>query len=145
MTMSLMFEKLGARLHNNLWSWGAKTESERLVYLRVWEDEKKIIDGKYCVNVLARESFEGKKNLGYEERVKQVELVKEGAECFLIVCVARDTNARPRKVAYYDKATVYPTKGFIEHDGDLWIEFGVGVPLELHMARYQPPVLWPAA
>lgn len=145
MSMSIMFEKLGARLRNNIWSWGAATENDKIVYFRVWNDEQKIINGKRCVHLLAREKYEGKKNLGYEERLKHIELIKDGAECFLIFCEPKNPVSQPRKVADYIKDKVFPAGAFVEYEGDLWIEHGGGTPLELHFARYEPLVLKPAA
>jgi hypothetical protein len=145
MSMSFMFEKINAPLHNIIWSWGAATPDERIVYLRVWQDETITIDGKRYVHLLARDKFEGKKNLGYEERLRQLNLVRQGAECFVIFCEPRKPITSPRKVADYVKDRVFPTKDFLEHEGDLWIEFGGGIPLELHLARYEQPILKPAA
>ena len=50
MSMADLFEKLDAPLNNIIWSWGAVSEGGN-VYLRVWADEFRKIDGKLTVRV----------------------------------------------------------------------------------------------
>ncbi len=57
MGITELFEKLGAPLKNQIWSWGAVSE-EGDVYLRVWQDRFRIIDGKQTVQVLHHRAFE---------------------------------------------------------------------------------------
>jgi hypothetical protein len=54
MTLSQLFEQLGAPLANVRWSWGAVRESDSAVFLRVWQDECRPIDGRMCVRIRSR-------------------------------------------------------------------------------------------
>jgi hypothetical protein len=46
MTISSLFQSLGAPLANTRWSWGAQRSSDGAVFLRVWQDLKFIQEGR---------------------------------------------------------------------------------------------------
>ena len=63
-----------------------------------------------------------KNNLGYEERLRHLEMLKSGAECYLVMCVAKDPEATPREIASFNKREIFIGGRVIESDGDWWIE-----------------------
>jgi hypothetical protein len=144
MPMSLMFEKLGAPLHNKVWSWGATTEDENTVYLRVWQNETTVIDGKNYVLIYAEEVKE-RKRAGHSERRRHVNLIRSGASCYLIFCEPKKPLTMPRKVLDYISDRVYPTGELIEHQQSIWIEYLPGIPFDRHIHSMTRPVLIKAA
>lgn len=68
-------------------------------------------------------------NLGYQERLRHVELVRGGAPCYLVMCEAEDVDAVPRKIKTFNEREVFMTGALVEHDGDTWIEFKGRVPV----------------
>ena len=144
MPMSLMFEKLGAPLHNKVWSWGAIKHDENIVYLRVWQNETMILDGKSYVQVTYNDNGLRKK-AGHKERQRHIELIKSGAECFLIFCEPKKPLSMPRKVHDYVRDSVFPTSELIERHGETWIQYIAGVPLDRHIFSLQPLALVKAA
>jgi len=89
MSLSSLFNRLGAPLHNNRWSWGAVRANDGSVFLRVWQDESKVINGKRFMRITANEYFQNNdpNNLGYQERLKHIQQIQTGAKSYMIVCV----------------------------------------------------------
>jgi putative restriction endonuclease len=79
---------LGADLRNSRWSWGSFDPVTNRVYLRVWEDQLRSIGGEEFILVLR--SSPRRQSPGYAERQGHLELIRQGAEAFGIVCTARD-------------------------------------------------------
>lgn len=125
MVQSAFFEKLGAPFRNVRWSWGAVRSSDGTVFLRVWNDHFRLVDGKRYVRI----TFGNKsKNLGNNERLCHVSQIESGARAMLVVCEARDPNAKKRTVKRMETDFVYvggPTRGI---EGDRWIEVVGQVP-----------------
>lgn len=61
-------------------------------------------------------------NLGYQERVRHVELIRAGAPCFMVMCEAVDAHASPRLVKDFNKDEVFPGGRIVQLDGDWWVE-----------------------
>ena len=123
MSLTQHFKKLGAPLKNSRWSWGAVRESDGVVFLRVWQDRKIRLDGKTYMMVTHHEAYVGNESsLGYIERLAHVDLVRGGRPVYMIVCIAKDTNARPRKIKSFIADDLFLGGEMIEHDGETWIE-----------------------
>lgn len=128
MSLSGFFKLLGAPLVNSRWSWGGVRE-DGAVFLRVWQDNVKLINGVQYVRVTHHERFKDHSDdRGYQERLKQLALVKNGNRCYLVMCRAVDESAKVRKIKGYIKDDVFIGGGIIEIDGDSWIESVKRVP-----------------
>ena len=123
MSLTQHFKKLGAPLKNSRWSWGAVRESDGVVFLRVWQDQKVRLDGKTYMMVTHHAAYVGNESSpGYKERLAQVALVRAGSPVYMIICIVGDPNARPRKIKSFIVDDVFQGGEVIEHEGDTWIE-----------------------
>ncbi len=117
-----LFKKLGAPLKNQIWSWGAVSEGGD-VYLRVWQDEFRTIDGKQTVRVTHHRTFENdRENSGYKERLEHIELIRNGAKSFCVLCLAKDVNSRPREIKDFDAKMIRVGGELIQDGEDYWLE-----------------------
>ena len=123
MSLTSYFDRLGAPLKNSRWSWGAIRESDGVVFLRVWQDQKLRIDGKTFMMVTHHGAYVGNESSpGYQERLRQVDLVREGRPVYLVMCQVENPDASPRIIKSFNKDEVFVGGATIEHDGDIWIE-----------------------
>jgi hypothetical protein len=122
MSITTLFKRLGAPLANSRWSWGGVKEDGSVV-LRVWQDEAKRTSEGTWMRITAHREFANNPNdLGYAERCRHVELIRAGAPCYLVICVACDTKATPRSIKSFD-ATGLRVGGAISEMGDeTWIQ-----------------------
>ncbi len=122
MSMADLFQKLGAPLTSTRWSWGAVSE-EKDVYLRVWQDEFRTIDGKLTVRVIRHRAPENdSENLGYKERLDHVAQIRSGAKSFCILCVAKKPFSSPRVLASFDKEMIFVGGELIQDGEDCRLE-----------------------
>ena len=138
MNITRAFELLGAKLHNNRWSWGALRADGTLV-LRVWAETVFSIAGKKYVQVLGRDwkniderSDSG--NLGFAERKRHVELLEQGAPCILIMCQCNDPSTlNGWTIKTFDEKTAFVGGEVIRRDGlkNKYVEGREGVFVEL--------------
>lgn len=134
MTQSDFFAMLGAPLANIRWSWGS-VRPDGTVFLRVWQDQIRRHDGLGFVRATNREAAEewkeqtGPYKPGYSERLWQVEQIRQGAVCYLIMCEAEDVDARPRRVREFNQEEVFPGGRMLRLDDDWWIELLPPVPV----------------
>ena len=120
--MKEFFNALDAPLTNQRWSWGA-VRRDGAVFLRVWQDEVQKQDGAYFVKITyKRESEEQRDSAGNRERLRHVERICKGATVFLIMCVAKDVTAVPRKVKQFDAENVRRGGRLRNIAGEWWIE-----------------------
>ena len=130
MAISFLFSLLGAPLHNLYWSWGAVRPVDSTVFLRVWRDETRDIEGSDFVQVLRGDrNITGPGNQGYLERLEHIELIQEGNPCYLIMCVAVDPKANPREIKDFNETHVFPGGRLIHLEGNLWMERLPAVPI----------------
>ena len=80
--------RLGVELTNIRWSWGASKPDTRQVFLRVWDDDFKPIDGVQHMRILAKD-WGGSSN-GFPERIRHIEELRKGAEGYGVLCTPRD-------------------------------------------------------
>ncbi len=129
MSVTTYFESLGAPLKNVRWSWGAVRQSDGAVFLRVWQDRKFVSDRAMYMMVTHHEKYEDTTDdLGYNERLDHVELIRSGARCFMIMCRAVDPEAKPRKIKSFNNKDVFVGGEIIERGGDEYIQVTDRVP-----------------
>jgi hypothetical protein len=130
-----MFRRLGASLANVMWSWGAVRSSDGAIFLRVWQDRERKVEGRWYTMLTHHEKFEDDPgNLGWQERLAHVERVRSGTPCFLVMCEAKDVNAEPRSIKSFNDRDVFVGGELMELDGDWWIERAGRVPARELMA-----------
>jgi hypothetical protein len=129
MSISNLFDKLGAPLANVRWSWGGLSPDSAVV-LRVWQNETKKRDGKLWAQLTHHQEFFGKeKDLGYQERNRHVALVAAGAPCYLIMCEARDLNEVPRVIKAFNERELFVAGEHTEFEGNTWVEITTRRPI----------------
>lgn len=122
MSLTDLFKKIGAPLANQRWSWGA-TRQDGSVVLRVWQDRKEKIDGRWCMMIAHHEKYiDNEKSLGYQERLAHIESIKAGAKCYMIMCLAKDVDASPRGIQSFNQKDIFVGGKVIEHNGNTYIE-----------------------
>lgn len=123
MSPSELFRRLGAPLKNVVWSWGAVRSSDNTVFLRVWQDRERKVDGKWYTRLTHHAVFvDDPANLGWQERLAHVAKIREGAPCYLVMCEAKDVNASPRAIKSFNDRELFVGGAVVEMDGDWWIE-----------------------
>jgi hypothetical protein len=125
-----LFEKLGAPLANQRWSWGAERADET-IFLRVWQDRKRKIGGDWYMMVTHHSAYtDNQGSSGYQERLRQVELVRNGAKCYMVMCLVADADESPRKIKSFNKDDVFLGGKLVEADGDTWLQLSIRVPIK---------------
>lgn len=131
MSQKALFDKLGVPLKSIRWSWGGvrADETDETVLLKVWEDEKcKIPDGgnREFVRVTDKNRFESRdrkrKHPGYYERLEHLARIKNGAKSYMVICVAKDVHAIPRKVNSFNSDELYIGGRLMDYNGNYWLE-----------------------
>jgi len=120
MSQAELFETLGAPLKNVRWSWGGVRKSDGAVFLRVWQDGTKKINGKRYIWISVESPLGN--DLGENERMDHLKLVQAGHPCYLVMCQAVDTSATPRAIQSFNRNEVFETGDTILDDGDYWVE-----------------------
>ena len=133
MSLTDLFESLGAPLANNRWSWGSLAK-DGSVFLRVWQDGTTRKNGKLLVQVTHLEKYgdgRGRDNLGYAERLAHVDLIRKGAKTYLVMCLAKDPSVHdaPREIKSFNSKDVFVGGPIHEIDGDSWVEIVDRVPV----------------
>ncbi|MGR2705656.1 hypothetical protein [Pseudomonas sp. AU10] len=126
MTLSGLFEKLGAPLNNPRWSWGSVRDSDGMIFLRVWQDGSQKIGEKRYIWVFD-ESLQSS-NLGADERLRHTRLLQAGCPCYLVMCEAVDTSAIVRVVRGFNKNEVFEAGEILLFEGAYWLELKGRVP-----------------
>ena len=131
MCIGALFARVGAPLNNVRWSWGAVRPADGAVFLRVWQDDRKMLDGKCYVRLTANQIFakDNPGNLGYRERARHVQLVQQGKPLFMIMCCARDPQAHSRRIADFDRQQIFRGGALIKCDGEVWAERREAIPV----------------
>ena len=130
MSITSFFERLGAPLKNPRRSWGAVRRTDGAVFLRVWQDQKFIKDKVMFMMLTHREKYsDDSDNFGYRERLDHVQLVENGTRCFMIMCLADDHEASPRKIKSYNSKDLFVGGELKDRCGDLWIQVERRIPV----------------
>lgn len=120
--ISQFFYALKAPLRIMRQSWGAVRE-DGAVFLRVWQDRCEMHDGARYVQLTHLGKYgSDSSNFGYNERCSHVDMIRRGARCYLVMCVAKNTEASPRAIKSFDNDFVFVGGALKEFDGDWWIE-----------------------
>jgi putative restriction endonuclease len=110
-------EVLGSSLRNGRWSWGSFDPVMNRVYLRVWDDQFRVLDGDEYVLVLRPSPR--RQSPGYAEREVHLELIEAGAEGYGVVCTARDPlTGGARAIKHFDSNTLLEFGTLIDFEGD---------------------------
>ena len=129
MNQKAFFNMLGAPLVNSRWSWGAVRPADGVVFLRVWKDKMRSHDRSEFAQVTFYARFRGRATHGHRERIEQIARVRDGTPCYMILCEAVDSSARPRRIKRFDAAELFPGGRVVELDGEWWIEMLPGQPV----------------
>jgi putative restriction endonuclease len=113
MKISAFFQDvLGANLANDRWSWGAVNPVTDQVFLRVWHDQIQHSGSEEWVQLLRKPPRDpSNPTLGYRERQRQIDQIRNGAKGFGVVCVAVDPQ-------------VYYKRNIKSFDSDTLVELG---------------------
>lgn len=127
--MTEFFIRLGAPLKNAMWSWGSVRNSDSTIFLRVWQDRTKTINGKTHYMVLHTSKHADTSGLGYSERKEHIDLIQAGAPCFLVICIPVDRDSSPRKVLRCKMDVLFKAGNspVVGDDGNLYLERFEGV------------------
>ena len=103
MKITRFFEDvLNAPLANARWSWGAIESNSNRVFLRVWEDQVEPHDDGERVQVYWNHRVS--ESLGYDERLRHLDALRNGAQGIGILCDATDPQtATIRKIARFNE------------------------------------------
>ena len=132
MSLSKLFVKLGAPLANVRWSWGS-VRPDGTVVLRVWQDRTKKFEEKSFVQLTHLEKYgddRGSDNHGYSERLHHVQLIRNGANAILVMCLAKNPTASPREILSFNREDVFIGGSLRDVDGDTWIHLANRVPIK---------------
>lgn len=109
--------RLNAPLHNAVWSWGAVRPSDGVVFLRCWSDTLRRIDGQGYVEIQWPETEVRKSKPGWVERNRHIDLMNEGHRAYAVIVTAKNTNANPRQIAFFNASEVFELGAMTVRDG----------------------------
>jgi len=129
MTINQFFtDTLGAQLKNSRWSWGSIDPLHYRVFLRVWDDGFRIINGVDCV--LVGFGVQGRNSNGFAERHQQLQLIRDGAKGYGVVCVAVDSETdAARQIKSFDDQTLIEFGSLLTIDGEVYATVVARVPI----------------
>ncbi len=134
MSQTKMFENLGAPLRNVRWSWGSVRPSDGTVFLRVWQDGSRQMEGKRYMWISDETPATG--DVGANERLEHARLAQSGRPCYMVMCQAEDTSAERRKVKTFNAREVFEGGEVVVVEGAYWIELAARV--SAHSVAAQP-------
>lgn len=119
LSISKFFEsKLGAPLRNARWSWGAFNPTTKDLFLRVWNDEHQVIDGRHYVMLMGPKW----KSPGVHERHQQINAIRGGALTYAVFCTASDPTSGTRSIESFDPSTLGRINSVIDVNGAVYGE-----------------------
>jgi hypothetical protein len=123
-SISKFFKRLGFPLHNTRWSWGAHSD-ERFVRVLGW-----------------KAGATRNASTGLDERIDHLRTLWAGGLAgYTAVATAKDINARPRAIRFYDTENVRAIVSLAaQPDGSIWAELGETVSvkrLAKHAVRHR--------
>ena len=136
MNQKQLFDRLGAPLSNTRSSRGSVRAEDGVVFLRVWQDEAKQLDGKLFMRVTASPDSEdgAAESPGYQERLEHVERVKNGAKTYMVMYRAAGGTAHPRQGGIFNDRELFVGGDVKEVDGEVWVELSERIPVREAMA-----------
>jgi putative restriction endonuclease len=110
---------LGANLANPRWSWGAFNPNTNQLFLRVWKDQLKSVNGIERISII-RTAWKGT-SAGFEERKRHIQVLRNGAEGYGVLCVAKDLGATgARRISKFDGDTLLRFGKLIDSAGRVY-------------------------
>lgn len=125
------FASLGASLKNSRWSWGSVRAKDGTVFLRVWQDQCKTVQGRRAalVDLLPGHLRPEQETVGRDERRAHLALVRSGATCYMVMCEAKDVKTQPRKIKEYNDTELFIGGILMQDNGGVWLEIVGRVPV----------------
>ncbi len=68
-------------------------------------------------------------SLGYAERLDHLNLVRGGAACYLVMCLAKDPDSQPRAIASFNRDRLFVGGKILEDGGNWYMEIANSVPV----------------
>jgi len=129
MSISAFFSRLGAPLHNLMWSWGAQRKSDGAIFLRAWQDETLKINGIYHVCILNKSLPESVlSSNGIKERLQHIDSIRAGSQAYIVMIRAVNTNAIPREIAGFNEQDIFIGGQLLEQDDKIWLSYTKRIP-----------------
>jgi hypothetical protein len=120
---------LNAKLRNARWSWGAEQRDTNRIYLRVWEDDLRTVQGRDSVRILGKTVRRG--SPGFAERVRHVQALSAGAEGYGVLCTAaRPREQGARRIESFDQQLLLRFGGLLEAPDGTYAEIVERVSVE---------------
>ena len=117
-------KKLGAKLKNSRWSWGAiNTDTNRLL-LRVWKDDI----SRDRVRIF-RVRQKNRKAPGYQERKEHIKALQNGTEGYGVVCTPKYSTSGSRSIADFDSGSLLKFGELIDADNVVYARIVDRVPV----------------
>jgi hypothetical protein len=122
MTQTQFFVWLGAPLVNVRWSWGS-IRHDGVIFLRAWQDEVVRLEDARFIRITRHLAFAGDlRNRGYQERLAQIDHIRAGAKCYVVMCEPDKERLPERVIKDFNSDEVFATGRLREVDGDMFIE-----------------------
>ena len=119
---------LGVKLRNPRWSWGAIDPMTNSVFLSVWDCHiESVSDGE---RIRVRHERMRKTPHGYKERCRHLDLIRNGATGFGIVCTPKDTEAKSWQIKSFDETMLLRFGHLTEENDKTYAYIDVRVPVE---------------
>lgn len=129
MSISEFFARLGAPLHNLMWSWGAHRKSDGAIFLRAWQDETLKISGTHYVCILNMSLPESiLSSNGIKERQQHIDMIRAGAQAYIVMIRAENTQAIPREIAGFNENDIFVGGQLLEQDDKIWLSYTKRIP-----------------
>lgn len=119
--------RLGVKKRNGTWSWGASNPDTQKIFLCVWEDDIQTSDGLERIMIL-RTDWIGK-SPGFKERKRHVEELRNGAEGYGVLCIAKDISGS-RRIEKFDRETLLRFGKIIDEDNHVFAPVVGRIPVE---------------
>lgn len=120
---------LGAPLHNSVWSWGAVRPQDGAIFLRCWSDTMRRIDGKSMIEIQWPETEVRKSKPGWLERNEHIALMATGKMAYAVIVTAKNVNASPRQIDFYNAKEVFALGEISERDGITYAAMAARLPI----------------
>ncbi|MOA66965.1 hypothetical protein D3C78_1939260 [compost metagenome] len=64
------------------------------------------------------------------ERLDHIQLIKNGAKCYMVMCLAKDPDSSPREILSFNKNNLFLGGELREIDSDWFIEIAASIPVQ---------------
>ena len=119
---------LGVKLRNTRWSWGAIDPMTNSVFLSVWDCHIECVsDGE---RIRVRHERLRKTPHGYNERCRHLNLIRQGATGFGIVCTPKDTEAESWEIKSFDETMLLRLGRLVEKNDKTYAYIDARVSVE---------------